>query len=841
MKVLVDGRVYSSGAFDRGMGRYVDHIIDLLLGKGHQVCVLLFQDCHLDRSSELLKRCSVRYANYNVETLPPTTEDRYATAHAFTTFLSKLVVTDRFDLYVDSTPFLSPMRFDLLACPTVAICYDFIPLKLLDDYITNNVVVELYYNGLARLVKADHVISISETVAEEARRFLGIAADRLSVICPRLDAVYESWSEDAVETDDTGYLFGMVGGHRSKNPDVAIRMYRDIVEAGIVDVRVNAPTRDQFETLRDAGLLDGIEATFAVSEVEKLELQSRSEVIAHLSLEEGFGIPLLEAIFLRRKVVVLDIPMNREILGKSDASAAGSVLWLDPENQTLPLDAFAAFLVEEPDPRYHDDIRSYYVGHWRDSAAVADRALHAARAASAAWFSDVEFKIFSSIPGSFCGVADYSLCYIRSTNKNVVLFFSEGDQKTVSHTPNIRLATRGEYENFQRAHPDVPGLFNLAFSQALYPGIETLRASARPHDVLLVHERAYVPGLWHFKGVRGEQDDLALDLPRRTERIATAAATDLALSHIVNKRKTAEKDRPALSPQWLMERPVRMISHLPDPVLAKMHEARKADSDLQNDLDALEGSLEFVPLGIDRRGGPATARAAQALRRRRGIQADDLIVGHFGLILNDIKRLAEIIETTARFIAEQKASGSPRRIFFILSGKIIDQELFQASTALFKSLGIASRLIHSNPTLETDFDAEIAMCDAVFCFRKQVRGQLSHIFVRALSMGRPVIVNEDSGYAYDARLVVRDASLDADVRTVLATIADPLLAGELRKISYARFDTHHRGDASLKQILNKKKNRRSWTSFLEARSSVSRIFQALSSDPISTRRRSTQP
>jgi glycosyltransferase involved in cell wall biosynthesis len=833
MKVLVDGRVYSSGAWDRGMGRYVEHVIELLLGKGHEVCLLLFQDCYLQRSSPLLQTCTVRYANYSAENLAPTTEGRYGDAHGFTTFLANLVEADGFDLYVDATPFLAPMRFDLLACPVVTICYDFIPLKLINDYITNEVIVELYYNGLSRVLKADHVISISETVADEAGRFLGIPQNRLSVISPRLDPMYENWIGEPAVPGSAGYLFGMVGGHRSKNPDVAIRMYRDLVDAGVVNVRVNAPTRDQFETLKHGGLLDDIEATYSISEERKLELQSQASVVSHLSLEEGFGIPLLEAIFLKRKVVVLDIPMNREILGKSSGDDAGAVFWLDPSNQTLPLKRFAAFLKAEPDPAYFEGVRTYYNRHWRESAEVADQALKAAVAASEKWFANVEFKIFSSIPGDFCGVADYSLCYVRSTDANVVLFFSEGDQKTISHTPNLRLATQGEYAAFQKRRPAVPGVFNLAFSRALYPGIELLRDHAAADDILLVHERAYVPGLWHFKAQQGRLDDLALDLPRTSEAVTTAAATDLALSPMVNKRKTADEGRSALSPHWLLNKPLKFVSHLPDPVLEKMREARQADSELQNDLDALEDSLEFVPLGIDPRGGPAVARAAQALRRERGIQADDVVVGHFGLILDDIKRLAEIIYVTANFIAEQKAANAAHRTFFVLSGKIIDQKLFDNAKALFANLGIASRLIYSNPVLEVDFDAEIAMCDAVICFRKQVRGQLSHIFVRALSMGRPVIVNEDSGYAYDPRLLVRDGWLQDDLYAVLGTLSNPLAAQDLREVSHVFYEAHHRGDDSLKKILQKK---RPWDRFLTARSSASRTSPTRSWPLISKQR-----
>lgn len=806
------------------MGRYVDHVIGLLQDRGHHVFVLLFQDCHLSRSSPLLRSCSVRYANYNVETLAPTSAGRYEEAHRFTTYLSELIDRDGFDLFIDATPFLSPMRFDLLSCPTVAICYDFIPLKLLGDYITNEVVVDLYYNGLARVAKADHVVAISETVADEAGRFLGLADERVSVISPRIDPIYETWSTSGQRTDRAAYLFGMVGGHRSKNSEVAIRLYRDMVDAGVIEVSVNAPTKDQFETLQTAGLLEGIEATYSITEDEKLDLQSNATVVSHLSLEEGFGIPLLEAMFLSRKVMVLDIPMNREILGKSSRSDAGAVFWLQAADTSLDIDAFERFIDAEPDPEFFEDIRAYYRRHWRDSAQVMQAALVSARTASDVWRSKLRFKIFSSLPGEFCGVADYSICYVRSTGDNVIVFFSEGDQKYVSHTPNIRLASAGQYAGFQHRHPEVPGLFNLAFSQALYPGIELFQAHAKPGDALLVHERAYVPGLWHFKGQKHEVDDLVLGLPRRPEAQATSAAIDLALSRLVNKRKSAEAGRPALPADWLARRQVKFVSHLPPEVLEKVHEARLEDGELQNDLEQLEDRLEFVPLGIDERAGPAVARAAQALRRERGIQPDDIVLGHFGLVLNDIKRLAEIIDTSARFIAARKASGFPRRVFLVLAGRIVDQSLYDSARALFASLGIGGRLIHSNPVLEDDFDAEIAMCDAVFCFRKQVRGQLSHIFVRALSLGRPVIVNQASGYAFDQRLVVRDDRLTEDLNRVLQLICDRSEAQQLRTLAYARYRSHHRGDESLGQILEKTN---SWQLSRAARSLESRISRTL--------------
>lgn len=101
--------------------------------------------------------------------------------------------------------------------------------------------------------------------------------------------------------------------------------------------RVPSAERSRLEALAPPGSLvfhDG------VSEAEYAELLEGATALVHASLDEGFGIPLVEAMSVGTPVVVSDIPIFREIGGEAG-------VYVDPHDPT----AFAAAVrrVAEPE------------------------------------------------------------------------------------------------------------------------------------------------------------------------------------------------------------------------------------------------------------------------------------------------------------------------------------------------------------------------------------------------------------------------------------------------------------------------------------------------------------
>jgi glycosyltransferase involved in cell wall biosynthesis len=807
--VLVDGRVFSTTAYDRGMGRYVRHILALLEQQGSNITVLLFRDCCLGPDDEIFTRYAIRFANYDPQRYVPDDGVMLRESHQFTTFLSGLIEVGGYSVYVDGTPFIGPLRLDLFGCPVIAICYDFIPLKHPDFYLAAGFVKQVYYNGLARLAKADAVISISQTVRGEAQRYLALDPERLFVIHPVLeDCYFKADAAADVESGEANELFSILGSHKSKNPKGAIRICAQLAAVEGLRFYLNAPKPDQqLHILHQFAIPESVRITASITDEEKFAAQSRARVIGHFSLEEGFGIPLLEALFLGRKVIALDIPINREFFDGRSCDHASAVFLLASDAEEVDIDGFRRFLDTPADPAFFAAVRQAYFDHWQASPDVMRRALDVAARQHEGWMAKVEAKIFSSIPGTSCGVADYSVAYVRSASGNVLFFFAEGHPENISLLPNIKVLTYLDYERICRSrYRHIPGLFNLAFSTALEPGIELMRRHAAPGDVALVHERRYSDGLLTMKLHTQRLDGFILELLGQEEPLESSrSATNLVFHPQFNNNDAAVAAHRSLprngsvSSAWLRALPLRFISHLSPEVMAQMQAlAAEQPSQVVNDLEDLEHRFEFVPLGVDDRTHPAVYRTAQRLRTLRGMQQDDLVLGHFGLILNDVKRLWDVTQAVAAYADAHRGN---RRVFFALVGRVIDAALFANIQALFANLGLADRLVYANPAQEVDFDAEIAACSAVFCLRVQTRGQLSHVYVRALSLGTPVIVNACSGYAYDLRTTLPDDDLEAAAIRTLDVVANPVMARDMRRRARLQFETVHRGDMSLRSIL----------------------------------------
>ena len=159
--VVVDGRVFGTEAADRGMGRYVDHLAELLVAAGHRVMMLL-------PGPQIASPYARRGVDVCVLSLD---EDPASCTVQLNRFLAQAAAT----LYLDATPFLPPMRYDVHACPVVAILYDLIPMRFPKDYFgsVEGYPMDVYVNGLARVRKAERVIAISDYVKTHALRYLG--------------------------------------------------------------------------------------------------------------------------------------------------------------------------------------------------------------------------------------------------------------------------------------------------------------------------------------------------------------------------------------------------------------------------------------------------------------------------------------------------------------------------------------------------------------------------------------------------------------------------------------------------------------------------------------------
>ncbi len=713
--------------------------------------------------------------------------------------------------YVDATPFILPARYDIYACPVIAVLFDLIPMRYPLDYFDSfeGKSFDAYVNGIARVKKADHVIAISEYVKAHALRYLGIARNRVSVVEPGLGPKYLTSTREPVPfSTSRGGIFCIQGAHRSKNFPAAVEFLGRLSLATPCDVDILAPTpsqRTSIESALDPGA-SRVRVVDSVREERKLAMQRGAWAIAHLSVDEGYGIPLAEALHLHCPVICLDTPVNRELMPGCDDPAAAGILLLD----NLQLDSHATVETVAEFIRGAGSV-DFRVPRHRIIEALAVRREQAGALLLAAlitgkehfdrWHAQAGLAIVSPMEMGSCGVSDYCLALMRSGSPRYVALLGVAP-KDVQLIAGLRLVPFEALSEIPRRASGA--LFNLAISTSLSRGLDAIARDSVPMDVAVVHDAgSYLPGLLMQAAASGDQrslfdrylvdesDDVRALAHRwlgRTDRSASeSAALFLEIDQLYRSN-------------WLRAFRGRLVSH---------HSAFQAVSDSAG--DGILGQLSpqsqirirshYAPMPIDARASAGLARLSRKIRWALGLARTDFLACCAGSIVG-----GKYLDVVARVIAglEDALDGVAQvgTLNLLLAGRVLDDALFAAIRAEFESRNVASRLIQIVEVNETRYDALLLASDVVIAFREQRRIQMSHSYVRALALGRPLVTNEQAGFDdADAAIICRDSQLERDLDAHLRRLqASNALRVELAAASQSHYRSRHTTDAFFGRI-----------------------------------------
>lgn len=159
--------------------------------------------------------------------------------------------------------------------------------------------------GIARSVeRSDRIVTISQSARREFLREFPVEEHRVRVVPPAFEALCPapSFARTAEKFRIDGpYLLSLGNLEPRKNLDRLIRGYAKLKrEAGIGHKLVIAGGRgwlDEgiFDAARQSGVEEQVIFTGYVSPGEKADLYCHADLFAFVSLYEGFGIPILEA------------------------------------------------------------------------------------------------------------------------------------------------------------------------------------------------------------------------------------------------------------------------------------------------------------------------------------------------------------------------------------------------------------------------------------------------------------------------------------------------------------------------------------------------------------------
>lgn len=312
---------------------------------------------------------------------------------------------------------------------TAVTLYDLIPLLRKETYLTSPAVTNWYFRKLQSLKNSELLLAISGHTRREALSALHLPEQKIVNISSAIDPIFHR------QTLTTDQRDALASRYRLKRPFVMYTGgidYRKNIE-GLIDAFARLPEalrkqyqlaivcnvqtidRTRLEALaRQRGLADDeLVLTGFVPDADLVELYNTTTLFVFPSLQEGFGLPALEAMACGAATIGSDTSSIPEVIGRADALFDPNDIDAirDKMHQALTRDDFRASLQAH-------GLQQATLFSWEASAKTALAAfedVHARRqqqtlvpVALARQTVKPRLAFFSPLPPAQSGIADYS-------------------------------------------------------------------------------------------------------------------------------------------------------------------------------------------------------------------------------------------------------------------------------------------------------------------------------------------------------------------------------------------------------------------------------------------------
>lgn len=157
--------------------------------------------------------------------------------------------------------------------------------------------------------RINSVLTVSKYSAEQIKLLLGI--DKVSITYNRIDNFYKLKQQIAIDKKESDFYFTVSGDAPSKNLLSLIEIFKNYFPNENLYI-AGVP---QFSELRKLGSGNILFLPMGLDDSEMIAYYSNCQAFIFLSLQEGFGIPILEAMACGAKIVCSDTTSLPEVLG----------------------------------------------------------------------------------------------------------------------------------------------------------------------------------------------------------------------------------------------------------------------------------------------------------------------------------------------------------------------------------------------------------------------------------------------------------------------------------------------------------------------------------------------
>jgi len=263
----------------------------------------------------------------------------------------RMLRQDGIDLYHGPANFLPPRK----SCPFVLTLHDLVyfhnPGR---TFFLRAKYWQYYIRSTWRM--ADAILTVSEFSKREIIRYLGVPADMIHVVHNGVDQRFltpapasEREAMRAANRLDFPYILYVGRLDPDKNVDALIEAYALLLARGLKDWKLVIAGAKEFRTSTTFGLVekfklqDRVVFTGHIGEDHLVPLYQEAAAFCYPSLNEGFGLPVLEAMAAGAPTVTSNVSSLPEVAG--DAAAT-----VDPRSPAAIADALQRLLTTDEGP-----------------------------------------------------------------------------------------------------------------------------------------------------------------------------------------------------------------------------------------------------------------------------------------------------------------------------------------------------------------------------------------------------------------------------------------------------------------------------------------------------------
>lgn len=210
-----------------------------------------------------------------------------------------------------------PFFIDKSRCKTIVTIHD-VQFKILpDEYgFIDKIIYDFKTKYAVR--NAHKIIAISEKTKQDLIHFYEIKGEEIQVIYQHCNPLF---SKDKIEVLPKQNFFLSVGMHDSKkNFENILRAFKIFLETNLAYrlVAVGAKNKHSLgmqQMAHKLGISAHVDFHFDIDDLALLRFYENAEVLVFPSLYEGFGLPIIEALFNSCKVITTESSATREAGG----------------------------------------------------------------------------------------------------------------------------------------------------------------------------------------------------------------------------------------------------------------------------------------------------------------------------------------------------------------------------------------------------------------------------------------------------------------------------------------------------------------------------------------------